>query len=177
MAYEVVNDLSADTTIAIGGRDSKTDKLNPTQIEGYYLGQRQVQNKDGTNSTVHFFQTPEGNIGVWGKADSNRKLAVVPVGRMTLVKFENKVKTAKGTMMYKYSVASDPDNTIDVGTMAGATTKKPSVALDEDDNTVDTESYSSSDADREEELQNQALAAAERKAKVQALLAGKAKRN
>lgn len=171
MAFREVSDLSSDTTIALGGTDKKTGKLNPSKLEGYYLGSRQVSQKKGV-ATLHFFQTPKGNIGLWGKTDSNRKLGAVTPGTMTKIEFDRMVPTPNGDM-YKYKVSVDEDNTIQVAV------NNVSATADNNDGGGYSDSgdaYSDSDDEQnEDEVQAAALAAAERKAKVQALLSKKSK--
>ena len=115
MAFKEVSDLSADTTIALGGFNKKAKKDNPTQVEGYYLGNRSIPDRKKKNgmSYLHFFQTSSGNVGVWGKTDMDRKLLAVTPGTMTRVTFDRMVDTPNGEM-YKYKVAVDSDNTIEV---------------------------------------------------------------
>ena len=173
MAYKEITSLDADVTVAIGGTNRKTGKKNPTQVEGFYLGSRTVESKKSKNGTaqIHFFQTSKGNVGVWGKTDMDRKLATATPGAMTLVKFEKMQNTPNGEM-YKYSVAQDEDNSIEVATMSNET------GSDDSDESSDYEAAGSEDdvladdsgEDEEDARQAQALAAAERKAKVQSLL-------
>lgn len=134
MAFQEISDLSADTTISLGGFNKKTRKENPTQVEGYYLGSRTIPDnkKKSGISYIYFFQTAKGNVGVWGKTDMDRKMSGVPVGTMTKVAFDRMVPTANGEM-YKYKVAVDTDNTISVAAPAPtATVSSFSSASDED---------------------------------------------
>lgn len=169
MAYKEVTDLSTDLTIALGGKD-KNNKPNPTEIEGYYLGSRQVPDKKKKSgiSYIHVFQTSQGNVGVWGKTDLDRKVLTVPLGAMTLVQYDKMVPTANGPM-YKFKVAVDAENTVEVSASASQTN-----AQDDTDEAEETEDEDDSDADADA-AQAQALAAAERKAKLEALLNPKGK--
>lgn len=117
MAFKELLDNSTDTTISLGGTNRKTNKVNPTSIEGYYLGSRKVEdNKKKTGfSYIHVFQTAKGNVGVWGKTDMDRKVITVPVGTMTRVAYDRMRPTQNGEM-YVYKVAVDETNTIDTGT-------------------------------------------------------------
>jgi hypothetical protein len=74
--------------------------------------------------------------------------------------------------MYKFEVAQDDENTIEVSLAPQGTTAGEDEGLDEDsfEGTGTIE-----DTEDEDTLQAAALAAAERKAKVQALLNGKGK--
>ncbi len=160
MAFEEVVSLDADVTIAIGKKD-KSGKAYPKSAEGYYLGSRAVTNKRG-ESKLHFLQTEAGNLGVWGTTDLNRKLAQVVPGTMVLITSTGTKPTPNGDM-YTYSVKRDPTNTIDVRALEAASDTDAS-----DEGFTEEETNDESDAD---ESQTLALAAAERKAKVEALLA------
>jgi hypothetical protein len=115
MGFQEVADLDASVSYALGGRNKKTGKPNPSSIEGYFLGTRQVPSTKSKTGfcALHFFQTAEGNVGVWGKTDLDKKLTGVPAGVMTRVKFTGMQET-KNNPMFKYSVAIDKSNTIDV---------------------------------------------------------------
>lgn len=165
MAYEKVVDLSTDTVVKLGGVDNKTNKPNPTSMEGYYLGFRSVKSDTGT-SLIHVFQTPKGNQGVWGTADLNSKLGTIALGTQTLVEYKGKKKLAGGKTKHMYDVSRDPENVIDVPKSASTVTS--SYADDEDDR-AESEDYES-DYETAEVAQTQALAAAERKAAVMAKL-------
>ena len=119
MAFQEVASLDAEVTISLGGVNRKTGKKNPTSVEGYYLGSRTVENKKG-ESKIHFFQTQKGNIGVWGKTDSDRKLAGIEPGTMTRISFDKMQATPNGEM-YKYKVEVDSANTIDVAGLSAST--------------------------------------------------------
>lgn len=173
MAYRQITDLSADITISLGGSNRKTGKKNPESVEGYYLGKREVADSKKKNgfSYIYFFQTSKGNIGVWGKTDIDRKLAQAELGQMTLVKFDKMVPTPNGDM-YKYSVAQDSENVIEVSASSTSGVSSEDTAIDG----TDTEELNGYDNEVDQDaLQVAALAAAERKAKVQALLNRKSK--
>lgn len=161
MAFKEVASLDAEVTIAIGKKDGQ-GKPYPKQAEGYYLGSRTVENKRGP-SVLHFLQTHKGNLGVWGTTDLNRKLGQAKLGSMVRVTSTGTKPTPNGEM-YTYKVEVDPENSIDVQDLsAGSSTVGASDTTDYDD----TDSDDSNDAD---EFQAAALAAAERKAKVQNLI-------
>lgn len=176
MAFKTITDLSADVTISLGGTNRKTNKKNPTEVEGYYLGNRQVEDKkkkDG-KSYIYFFQTSKGNIGVWGKTDLDRKMASVQVGTMTRASFDKMVPTPNGEM-YKFKVEVDTENTIEVASSfqaSASSSNEPSFdaeeSLDED-----TQNDDEDDQDALEAAQQAALARAERAAKVAALVGKK----
>lgn len=170
MGYKKVQSLDADTTISLGGKNRKTGKANPQEVEGYYLGSRKVEDskKKSGYSYIHIFQTQNGNLGVWGKTDLDRKLLTVTPGTMTLAAFEKMVPTPNGEM-YRYEVSVDADNTIEVAAVSSADASSDYVENSE------SEEYVDAGADDEDEAQTAALAAAERKAKVDALLRGATK--
>ncbi len=173
MAFKSVSDLSSDITISLGGTNRKTGKKNPTSIEGYYLGKRIVADtkKKTGESFLYFFQTPKGNIGVWGKTDLDRKLSSVAVGTMVRASFDKMVPTPNGEM-YKFLVEIDEDNTIEVTGSAQAA--PPAYSDADEDQANDGYGGTAVGVDEEEEdedaMQAMALAKAEKVAKVQALL-------
>lgn len=180
MAFKTVTDLSCDTTITIGGFNKKLKKDNPTQIEGYYLGKKKIDDKKKTSgfSYLYTVQTPKGNVGVWGRTDLDRKLASVEPGTMVRISAAGTLVVPTGEM-YKYKVEVDEDNTIEVSAESSEAPQAASYS-DDDESYVNNEgdvgtSYEEPEQD-EDELQAQALAAAEaRKAKVAALLKPKNK--
>jgi hypothetical protein len=171
MGFKEVSDLAADTIISLGGQNRKTGQKNPTSIEGYYLGSRQVADKKKKSglSYIYTFQTAKGNVGVWGKTDMDRKMQSVTPGHMVRVSFDKMVPTPNGEM-YKYKVQFDESNTIEV--VGGSETLETAPAEDT------TEAYvadaSQDDEAQEEDYELQAQLAAEaatRKAKVLATIA------
>ena len=119
MAFETLADLDCDTSYALGGVDKKTGKANPTKVEGYYVGSRQVaspKSKTGF-AALHVFQTAKGNVGIWGKTNLDTKMKSVTPGVMTRVTFTGMVPT-KNNPMYAYKVELDKSNTIDVSAPA-----------------------------------------------------------
>lgn len=172
MAFQTVNSLEADTTISLGGTNRKTNKPNPTSIEGYYLGNRTVEDKKKKSgvSFIYIFQTSKGNVGVWGKTDMDRKMSQTPPGVMTRVTSTGTRATPNGEM-YTYKVEVDNDNSIEV---AASQNQRAPEAVYESEYTQ--ESFSSPEQlDEEDDSQEEALRQAEaRKAKVAALLKKKA---
>ncbi len=63
---------------------------------------------------LHFFQTPKGNIGVWGKTDLDRKLSTVAPGTMTRAAFASMKACPGKNDMYVYKVETDKANVIEV---------------------------------------------------------------
>lgn len=174
MAFKQVTDLSTDVTISLGGTNRKTNKKNPTSIEGYYLGKREVADKKKKSgfSYIYTFQTDKGNIGVWGKTDLDRKMSAVKPGTMTRASFDKMVPTPNGDM-YKFIVAVDEDNTTEVLSEAvqsdtggydkryASSDEEPAISAYEDE---------SEDDDSDDDIEAQLAARAASKAKVNALL-------
>lgn len=162
MAYEKMADLGTDTVSALGGTNSKTGKPNPSQVEGYYLGARSVVTSTGA-SVIHVFQTPKGNEGVWGTKKLNDNLTRTVVGKMVLVKYKGKIKITGGKTQHTYEFFIDKSNAIEVDTLPEGN------SIVEDEDMTDTDD-STDNTDDEDAAQTAALVAAERQAKVQALL-------
>ncbi len=166
MAFSEVQGLDADVTVALGKVDKKSGKPYPKQAEGYYLGNRKVENKRG-ESVLHFLQTSKGNLGVWGTTDLNRKLSQVNSGTMVRITSTGTKPTPNGDM-YTYKVESDKTNTIEVvadeAQAGGSDEYSDSNDADSDNDSFDsdTEQYSAA-------LQNS------RKAEIEALLKRKSK--
>lgn len=169
MAFKQVTDLSTDTMISLGGFNKKTGKNNPTSVEGYFLGSRKVASPKAKTGLafIYAFQTSKGNIGVWGKTDLDRKMEGVLPGQMVRASFDKMVPTTNGEM-YKFKVEVDAENTIEVSSAA------PTQASNDDNDGTEFNASEELDAENdyeaEEAAANAALAAAERKAKVDALL-------
>lgn len=163
MAFTAVTSLDADTTIAIGGFNKKLKKDNPTEAEGYYLGTKVVdsaKSKSG-KACLHILQTPDGNLGVWGKTDMDRKLSQVEPGTMTRISYRTMKKVPTGEM-YIFNVEVDKGNTIEVNLSGG------------DDNGND---YGDADPEQDygrdddgDDSPHASLAAAESQSRVQELL-------
>lgn len=156
MAFKELLELDANTTIAIGGVNRKTGKKNPTSAEGYYLGSREVPStKSKTGKCwIHYLSTDEGNLGVWGKTNMDKKIVQVPTGTMVRITFTG-MKPSKNGDMYVYSVALDKENTIDMEADSGASEEEEDV--DGGDDYEDTPVAAT-------------LSAEQKKAKVQAIL-------
>lgn len=162
MSFKEVSSLDAEVTIALGKTDRKTGKPGPKQVEGYYLGSRKVATKKG-ESKLHFLQTSAGNLGVWGTADLNRKLGAVVPGTMVRATSTGTKPTPRGDM-YTYKVEVDETNTIEVSASEDSASYAQN---DSDDDSAEAVAY---DDDANEDEAQAMLAAAERKAKVEALL-------
>lgn len=115
MPFKQLADLDASTCTAIGGVDKQTGKKNPTSIEGYYIGTRQVPSKKSKTglAALHILQTKTGNVGVWGKTNLDQKMPAVIPGQLIRISFVGMVETPNNPM-YKYKVEVDADSTIEV---------------------------------------------------------------
>lgn len=122
MAFKEVSSLNADKTIAIGGFNKKERKDNPTSAQGYYLGTKTVPSSLSASGTaeIHFLQTPQGNLGIWGKTDLNRKMAGVTSGNLIRITFTGTQASKKGSDMYVYKVEVDADDSIEVAPTASS---------------------------------------------------------
>jgi len=175
MAFKEVTSLEAEVTISLGGANRKTGKKNPSSVEGYYLGKREVDDvkKKSGKSYIYYFQTKTGNLGVWGKTDLDRKMTSATLGSMTRVSHSGMRATPNGEM-YVYKVEIDSDNTIEV---SGPTEAVEASGYNDgtDEQVEESEEEAAyteeDDAEQEAALQAAVKTAAERKAKVQAILA------
>lgn len=172
MAYKTVASLDADNTVQLGGVNKKSGKKNPSSIEGYYLGTRSVESRKSKTgkANIYFFQTEDGNIGVWGKTDLDRKMGVVTIGNMTRVTFSGMRSTPNGDM-YTYKVETDDTNTIDVPTLTASSVSNVGdndyTEQDSDESYISNEDKEETDGNDEDEEQEAALVAAKRKAKLE----------
>jgi hypothetical protein len=182
MAYKEKFAGDTDVTIRLGGKDNK-GKANPTQVEGYFLGSKDCSTDFGP-AKLHIFQTPEGNVGVWGKTFMNRLLTDDLKGQMVKVVFDGMGVAQKGRQApYKFKVYSDADNTVDVGEFDPNASEES-----EPDGGSDADLCPTADVEEEEPVDEippprpvaPKVAAktpdAARQAKVQALLAGSRKK-
>ncbi len=121
MAFEKLADLDADVTISLGGINKKTGKANPTKIEGYFLGLREVADakKKSGKSFIYYIQTSKGNVGVWGKTNLDNKMKQVEPGLMIRIVQEGKRQTPNGDM-YLYQVSVDRSDSIEVASAPAA---------------------------------------------------------
>ena len=176
MGFTEVQDLGCDVAITLGGINKKTNKKNPTQIEGYFLGSRDIASKFSKTgfAKMHVLQTPDGNVGVYGKTDLDRKMLSVAPGVCVRVTQSGSVPTNKGNDMLKFKVEVDAENTIDVNLVtAYANAEQP-----DDSEETDLDSHDSA-LDETPAARTVAPArpaptpSSERQAKVQALLNGR----
>lgn len=181
MAFKEINDLNADTTVSMGGVNKKTGKANPTKVEGYYLGKRQVEDRKTKSgfSYIYILQTPKGNLGVWGKTDLNNKMSNAVPGHMLRITQTGKVGTPNGEM-YKFKVEFDETNTVAVASPLEAANSSA-----DEYSGGGAEAYSDNSAEEEDSqefaeaeetyVQTNALSAQARKEKVESLLKNKRK--
>lgn len=136
MAFKEIQSLDADTTISLGGFNKKTRTDNPTQIEGYYLGSRTVPSQKSKTGTayLHVFQTADGNVGVWGKTDLDRKMTALAdkLGVMVRVTQKGTKPTKGGNDMYMFRVEVDVENFIEVSAPPTQSIETEEVSDDED---------------------------------------------
>lgn len=173
MAFRELTSLDADTTISLGGYNKKSKKENPTRVEGYFLGSKDVPSKLSKSGfcKLHYLQTPKGNVGVWGKADLDRKLSQVTPGTMIRATQDGTKPTKNGSDMYLFKVEVDNDNTIEVNINESAPAAVYTADVDDstdndDTDTDDNDSYTTPAVNNVP-----AAVAADRKAQVAALLA------
>lgn len=118
MAYEILDDIRP---VVLGGVDKKTNKKNPTQLEGYFLRVETRPNRFNPDKPQNFyiFQTATGQVGIYGKAGIDREMKKATIGVMTLVKDTGQIlDTGKGNPMRVFQVAQDRANALDSATLA-----------------------------------------------------------
>jgi len=166
MAFKTVSSLDADTAISLGKPDAKGKTTK--SIEGYYLGFRTTTNSYG-DSNLHVFQTPQGNVGVWGSTNMDQKLKNVKPGTMTRVTANGLAPKKPGKNPMKlFEVAVDEDNTIEV---SNADTSLPGDEHEEEqDYGADDEHEEESEFEPDFVASRTGKSAAERKAEVEAML-------
>jgi hypothetical protein len=177
---EVVS-LEAEVTYSLGKYNKKTGKTDPKSVEGYYLGKRVVETKLG-DSSIHFFQTEKGPVGVWGTKYLNSKLSNVKPGTMTKAEFVGMKPTPRGDMR-SFKVFQDKENTIEVSVeppvaqyadeFAAVSDNRATYNEDdknEDDKDEDNNSGYEAPSYAAATVNNTQVSAAERQARVQALL-------
>lgn len=128
MAYIKKFDGQTSRTVNLGGEGQ------PTSIEGFYLGAKDIAGDYGT-AKLHIFQTHNEFVGVWGKSRLNNLLTDDHKGQMCLVNFTGMIApTKKGRRpSYGFSLEYDPSNTVDVGSINVNTSSEAAVESDNDD--------------------------------------------
>jgi hypothetical protein len=152
MALVDKQDLSTDSVFGLGDGQ---DKLQ--SIEGYYLGNREVKTANG-DSIIHVFKTPKGNVGIWGTAKLNSNLGTEDLGVFQSITYKGKVRIAGGKTQHTYRFQSDSDDTIEVA------------QLSKGSSTANVELVDGDDGDDTDFDANEQLVAAQKQAKVQAML-------
>jgi len=139
MAFESMKSkIRSAPTFRLGGLDKTTGKTHPNEISGYYLGPKTVT-IDGKDSTVYTFQTEDGDKAIWGgHFDLDQQMAKAPLGFLTRVVYNGKIKTKRGNTMCDYDVSVDRDHMIN---LEGTTSTIQSEEVDEsyDDEEVNAE--------------------------------------
>ncbi len=132
MALQKKLDLSTDQVMALGQGEGKVG-----EVKGYYLGSRTVATANG-DSTIHVFQTPKGNVGVWGTAKLNSNLGASDLGVYQEIYYKGKIKIKGGKTQHTYDFNNDPENTIVVPNLSAGNVKTSTEVYDDsDDNSVD----------------------------------------
>lgn len=112
MAYKTKLDAKAEKIIKLGGKDER-GKPNPTKVEGYYLGAKNTDGQYGPGF-LHIFKTVEGNVGLFGKTNSNRLLSKDHVGQMVLLEFTGMSTPKKGrAAAYEFKLSYDEEDVVD----------------------------------------------------------------
>lgn len=177
MLKEYGANSQASTWVTLGGLNKKTGKPNPTKIEGYYQGVVTGPNSfdpDKTKTTIMLKTSDGKTTGVnastnlvikLGDAEKEFKAenGTSPKGANMLITFVGETPTKKGNSLKLFSVQFDNEDVVAVD----------SSVLENDEQDVG-ETYEE-EFSADEATQTAALAAVERKARVQALLNGKGK--
>lgn len=140
MAFKTVQSLDADVTVSLGGFNKRTGKANPKTIEGYFLGTKKTVSKKSKSgfADLHILQTSQGNVGVWGKTDMDRKMRSVTPGVMVRITHAGMQPTLNGEM-YKFTVEHDDENALDVSELTS-----PEAAQEEEETAQNVGSFDSS---------------------------------
>lgn len=176
MAFKTVASLDCDKAISLGGMNKKENKKNPTSIEGYYLGFKEVESpmsKTG-KAKLHIFQTPSGNTGVWGKTKLDSALMQVTPGAMVRATYTGQGKPSKGRQgAYLFTVEVDDENTIEVssGNSSSYSDSGNSYADETEDYGNESDDYDNQDDYVADAPVAKSAVSGDSRAKVQALLA------
>jgi hypothetical protein len=174
MALKRVLNLDSNVeAITLGGFNKKTKKDNPKEAKGYYVGSKELPpskfSKAGRADYLHYLQTPKGLQPVFGKYDLDKQLLPITKGTYVELTFTGMKPTPVGEKK-TFSVDFDDENTIEVDNTMSKDTYSDS-SYDEDTTSEDEEE--TEEEEQETPAPIMAAAAAERKAKVQALLGKK----
>lgn len=165
MAFEDYGTPKPSKYVTVGGF-TKTGEKNPDSFEGFYLSTttRPSNFDPGKTETNFLFQTVEGLVSVKGNANLIRVLSDAqknftaktneqPEGYLTLITFDGMEKRPQGRTLKLFRVQIDKDQKVNASDVL-STFSAPEVEEDEID-----------------EVQAANLAAAERRAKLNAALA------
>jgi hypothetical protein len=152
--------------VKIGGlNDDGTPR--ETKFAGYLMGYEKRAGKylseDGTPKTqnLYRFQTPEGEVGMYGSTDLDKQLTTIPPGSMVWIEYKGKKPTKSGRKMDSYLVEFDDDNRVPLENNVVNT-----------DDSEDTD-YNLDNGTNHGNVQQGQLSAAARKAALDAKLAAK----
>jgi hypothetical protein len=148
MAFQDVASLETETTVNVGGLNKKTGKPNPKSIEGYFIGTKGgIPNKFNPDkpNCIHVLQTPNGNVGVWGKTNMDQKMKAVTPGQLIRISFTGTKPSNKGNDMLLFKVEVDKDNTIEVDQ------EEASSVVSSDDSAYAVDGFEETDVDQDEE--------------------------
>lgn len=123
MAYEEISNIEV---VALGGFNKKTNKANPTELEGYLVGKEQRPNKfnPGKPQNFYIFQTQYGVQGVYAKAGIDSALKNAKLGVMTkLWATGEELDTGKGFPMKVFKAAQDKTKAIDTSDFSFGSTE------------------------------------------------------
>jgi len=181
MAFNDYSSPKPDSWVTVGGVTREGVK-NPSSLEGYYMGTISEPSSFDKNKLkhTHLIQTAKGIAGVNGSSNLNFKMkdsennllkrGISPIGVKLRIEFVGTKPSSKGNPTKLYKVTFDVSDINEAIASGVVTAPVEEYASNEED-----ESYTSAEVDtaddEDDALQTAALAAAERKAKVEALLA------
>lgn len=172
MAYRELTTLQCDKYLKLGGLNEKTGEKNPTVFEGYFLAKKTGKSNLDPNKDAYLyvFKTREGNVGINGTKSINDGMEAAVPGQMTMITFIGVKALKAGKKMNLYTINQDDTNTIAVSTPTPVQASRDEEEDSEENSNDDT--TEENDYEAEEQAAKSALAAAERKANVDALLKG-----
>lgn len=150
MALKEYSAAKATKWITVGGV-TRDGKKNPGEVEGYYLGRVEGDNKfePGKKKITYMIQTPQGVVGVNGAANLNIKMedterAIQDSGEtalnsFVLIRFTGTTPSKKGTPTKMYQVMFDVNNKLPEGGLLATEAPGSDDEADLDDYITDTE--------------------------------------
>lgn len=180
MGYE---DLADVVGVTLGGLNKTTGRANPTQLEGYFLRREErLSKKYNKLQSFWIYQTKAREVGLYGSGGLDSEMKKAVVGRMTLVTATGELKdTGKGNPMKVFNVKQDKTNTIEVDSQHSNSSNRSYSDVEEPEDDIDqdsheeTTSYAPAPSHPVVKAPTVNPADAARRAKVQAMLNGKAK--